>query len=187
MTSQNGVNLSKDGLDQVNKPNKTNGLPPVHLWNPPFCGDMDMVIKRDGSWIHEGGKINRPELVKLFASILRKDGSDYFLVTPVEKVGIRVEDVPFIAVDLDVEGIDGMPCLTFTTNVDDKVTAGPDHPLRLVHDPETGEPSPYVMVRAGLEARLDRKTFYRLVDLGVETDSGDFGVFSAGRFFKLGA
>lgn len=156
------------------------GLPPLELWNPPFCGDLDMQIKRDGTWFYEGTPIGRPELVKLFSTILWREEERYFLVTPVEKVGITVEDVPFIAVDFEVEG-DG---LRFVTNLDDTALAGPDHPIRVERDPETGEPSPYILIRRNLEARIDRKSFYRLVDLGVHHD-GWFGVWSQGAFFGI--
>ncbi len=164
------------------------GPPPVHLWNPPFCGDLDMRIARDGTWFYLGTPIGRKPLVKLFSSILRKDGDAYFLVTPVEKVGITVDDAPFVAVDVEAEGTGKDQRLTFVTHVDDVVTAGPDHPIRVARDPETGEPSPYVMVRAGLEALIDRKTFYRLVDLGT-TEAVDgtpwFGLWSGGAFFPV--
>nr|WP_309502881.1 DUF1285 domain-containing protein [uncultured Roseovarius sp.] len=163
---------------------KTRGLPPVHLWNPPFSGDMDMRIARDGTWFHEGTPINRAELVRLFSTILRKDGDDYFLVTPVEKVGIIVDDAPFVAVDFDVAGSGPDQILTFVTNVGDSVAAGPDAPIRVERDAETGEPSPYVMVRAGLEALIDRKSFYRLVDIGAHHE-GWFGLWSGGTFFPL--
>ena len=164
------------------------GPPPVHLWNPPFCGDLDMRIARDGTWFYEGTPIGRPAMVRLFASILRKDGDDYVLVTPVEKVGLKVEDVPFIATDFEVTGQGDGQAITFTTNVGDSVTAGPDAPIRVERDAETGEPAPYVRVRAALEARIDRKSFYRLVDLG-ETQAHDgrdwFGLRSGGMFFPI--
>ena len=163
---------------------KSRGLPPLEKWNPPFCGDLDMQIKRDGTWFYEGTPIGRKELVKLFATILWREGDDYFLVTPVEKVGIQVEDAPFVAVDFDVTGAGADQTLTFTTNVDDQAKAGPDHPIRVVRDPETGEPSPYVLIRRNLEALIDRKSFYRLVDLGVHHD-GWFGVWSGGAFFGI--
>ncbi len=164
------------------------GPPPVHLWNPPFCGDLDMEIRRDGTWFYLGTPIGRHALVKLFSSIIRKDGEDYFLVTPVEKVGIRVADAPFVAVDAEVEGGGRDQRITFTTNVEDVVTAGPDHPIRVARDPETGEPSPYVLVRTNLEALIDRKTFYRLVDVGAHEDQGGvrwFGLWSGGTFFPV--
>lgn len=164
------------------------GPPPVHLWNPPFCGDLDMEIRRDGTWFYLGTPIGRHALVKLFASIIRKDGEDYFLVTPVEKVGIRVVDAPFVAVDAEVEGEAHAQRISFTTNVEDVVAAGPDHPIRVARDPETGEPAPYVLVRRNLEALIDRKTFYRLVELGRhEEHEGErwFGLWSGGRFFPV--
>lgn len=184
MTSQNVVNLSADGIAASAKKAKERGLPPVHLWNPPFCGDLDMQILKDGTWIHEGGKINRPEMVKLFLSILRKEGESYFLVTPLEKVGITVEDVPFVATDLNHVGEAENQVLTFETHVGDVVVVDQEHPIRVKVNPENEEPSPYVMVRAGLEARIDRKTFYRMVELGAEID-GWFGVYSSGVFFPL--
>lgn len=164
------------------------GPPPVHLWNPPFCGDLDMRIARDGTWFYEGTPIGRPAMVRLFASILRRDGEDYFLVTPVEKVGLQVEDVPFIAIDFEVAGSGAEQAITFTTNVGDRVIAGPDAPIRVERDPETGEPSPYVRVRAALDARIDRKSFYRLVDLGETGRHGGqawFGLRSSGCFFPI--
>ncbi|UZD90572.1 DUF1285 domain-containing protein [Cognatishimia activa] len=184
MTSQNVVNLSADGIAASAKKAKGRGLPPVHLWNPPFCGDLDMQILKDGSWIHEGGKINRPEMVKLFSSILRKEGESYFLVTPIEKVGITVEDAPFVATDFSHTGDADELVLTFETHVGDVVVADKEHPIRVETNPDNNEPAPYVMVRAGLEARIDRKTFYRMVDLGCEQD-GWFGVYSSGAFFPL--
>lgn len=164
------------------------GPPPVHLWNPPFCGDMDMRIARDGTWFHEGTPIGRLPMVKMFASILKLEEGKYFLVTPVEKVGIVVEDVPFIAVDFSVEGEGDSRVITFTTNVGDTATAGPDHPLRVERDAATGEPAPYVMIRRGLEARIDRKSFYRLVEIGETAphEGADwFGIRSAGQFFPV--
>lgn len=160
------------------------GLPPVHLWNPPFCGDIDMRIARDGKWYYEGGEIRRDGLVRLFSTILRKEGDRYFLVTPVEKVGITVEDAPFVAIDVDVASKGPNQVLTFYTNVGDNILAGRDNPIRVERDPDTDEPSPYVMVRAGLEALIDRKTFYRLVEIG-EHHEGWFGLWSQGVFFDM--
>ncbi len=164
------------------------GLPPVHLWNPEFCGDLDMRIARDGTWFYLGTPIGRKPLVKLFSSILRKDGNDYFLVTPVEKVGITVDDAPFVAVDFETDGVGEDQVITFTTQVDETVAAGPLNPIRVAKDAETGEPSPYVLVRANLEALIDRKSFYRLVDIGTRQtiDGTDwFGLWSGGSFFKV--
>jgi len=160
------------------------GLPPVQDWNPPFCGHLDMRIARDGTWFYEGTPIRRPALVRLFSTILRRDGDDYFLVTPVEKVGITVDDAPFVAVDVEAEGGGPDQALRFETNVGDYVTAGPDHPIRVERDPETGEPAPYVLVRANLEALIDRKSFYRLVEMG-DRDNGWFGLWSDGAFFRI--
>jgi hypothetical protein len=163
---------------------KGRGLPPVHLWNPPFCGDLDMRIARDGTWFYLGTPIGRPELVRLFSTILRKDGDNYFLVTPVEKVGITVDDAPFVAVDVEAAGQGRDQVLRFETNVGDHVSAGPEHPIRVERDPETGEPAPYVLVRANLEALIDRKSFYRLVEIGARFE-GWFGLWSGGTFFPV--
>ena len=184
-TPQNSVTPSAESLaEAAGKAQKAGGLPPVDKWNPEFCGDLDMVIKRDGTWFYEGTPIGRAPLVRLFSTILKREGDDYFLVTPVEKVGITVEDAPFVAVDFQRRGED----LVFETNVGDKTTAGPDAPIRVERDPETGEPAPYVLVRRNLEALIDRKSFYRLVDLGetADHDGADwFGVRSGGVFFPI--
>jgi hypothetical protein len=157
------------------------GPPPVHLWNPPFSRDLDMRIARDGTWWHEGSPIKRVALVRLFASILKLEDGRYFLVTPVEKVGITVEDAPFVAVDVEAEA----GGLRFTTNVGDTVIAGQDHAIRVDLHPETGEPSPYIHIRRGLEALIDRKSFYRLVDMAEM--SGDLMIVrSGGETFELG-
>jgi uncharacterized protein len=164
------------------------GPPPVHLWNPPFCGDIDMEIRRDGTWFYLGTPMGRIGLVKLFSSILWREGDAYFLVTPVEKVGIRVVDAPFVAVDCAVEGSGPDQMLTFTTNVEDTVTAGPANPIRVIRDPVTGEPSPYVLIRRNLEALIDRKTFYRLIDIGTHAPHDGtswFGLWSGGIFFPV--
>ncbi|MFC0278772.1 DUF1285 domain-containing protein [Falsigemmobacter intermedius] len=179
----NADSLMKAAGDSARK-----GPPPVHLWNPDFCGDLDMEIKRDGTWFYLGTPIGRPAMVKLFSSILKLEDGKYFLVTPVEKVGIRVEDAPFVAVDFRIEDPGPDQRLTFVTHVEDEVTAGPDHPIRVTRDPESGEPAPYVMVRRGLEARIDRKSFYRLIDLGEHADhegSRWFGIRSGGVFFPI--
>ncbi len=163
---------------------KGRGLPPVDKWNPEFCGDLDMRIARDGTWFYLGTPIGRTEMVRLFSTILRKDGDDYFLVTPVEKVGITVDDAPFVAVDFEVAGSGIDQSLTFLTNVGDSTVAGPDAPIRVTRDPETGEPSPYILVRANLEALIDRKSFYRLVEIGTHHEDW-FGLWSGGNFFGL--
>ncbi|WP_271951822.1 DUF1285 domain-containing protein [Ruegeria faecimaris] len=184
MSGQIPVTPSPDGIAASVKAAKTRDLPPVHLWNPPFCGDLDIRIAKDGCWSYLGSPINRFELVKLFSSILKKEEGKYYLVTPVEKVGITVEDVPFVAVDFDATGSGAAQILTFSTHVGDTAKAGPDHPIRVEFDPKTQEPSPYILIRANLEARIDRKSFYRLVEIG--TDHEDwFGVWSGGQFFPL--
>jgi hypothetical protein len=188
MAAQNIVKPSAEGLAATAKAATKNEPQPVHLWNPPFCGDLDMEIRRDGTWFYLGTPIGRKALVKLFSSILKKEGEKFFLVTPVEKVGIRVEDAPFVAVDFQVAGTGPDQRLTFHTNVDDVVTAGPEHPIRVVHDPGTGEPAPYVHVRAGLEALIDRKSFYRLVEIGAQEEQDGvswFGLWSGERFFPV--
>jgi hypothetical protein len=179
------VKPSAEGIAAAAGAAAKKGPPPVHLWNPPFCGDLDMRIARDGTWFYQGTPIGRPGLVRLFASILKREGDRHFLVTPVEKVGITVEDAPFVAVDFDVTEGPAGPDITFRTNVDDHVTAGPDHPIRCPRDPATGEPAPYVHIRRGLEARIDRKSFYRLAEIGEHDGKGWFGVRSGGAFFPL--
>ncbi|MDI3336720.1 DUF1285 domain-containing protein [Defluviimonas aestuarii] len=182
------VKSSAENLAAAAKAAGKKGPPPVHLWNPPFCGDLDMEIRRDGTWFYLGTPINRHGLVKLFSSIIRKDGDDFFLVTPVEKVGIRVIDAPFVAVDVNASGTGRDQTITFVTNVEDEVTAGPAHPIRVVRNPETGEPSPYILIRRNLEALIDRKTFYRLVEHGAHEDRDGtswFGLWSGGDFFPV--
>jgi uncharacterized protein len=167
---------------------KGRGLPPVHLWDPEFCGDLDMRIARDGTWFYLGTPIGRFELVKLFSSILRKDEDKYFLVTPAEKVGITVEDAPFVAVDFTATGEGTEQDLCFETHVGDFSNASAENPIRVVRDPVSGEPAPYIHIRAGLEALIDRKSFYRLVDLGSHKNIKDqswFGVVSSGEFFQI--
>ncbi|AVL53272.1 DUF1285 domain-containing protein [Roseobacter denitrificans] len=184
MSGQKTVTPSAEGLAASINAAKTRGLPPVHLWNPPFCGDLDMRIARDGTWFYEGTPIGRPGLVKLFSSILKKEAEDYFLVTPVEKVGITVDDAPFVAIDFEARGSGTDQVLKFFTHVDDSAVASADLPIRVERDPKTGEPSPYVRVRSNLDALIDRKSFYRLVDLGAHHE-GWFGLWSSGAFFPV--
>ncbi len=184
MSGQKTVTPSAQSIAEAIKASETRGLPPLEKWNPPFSGDIDMEIRRDGTWFYEGTPIARPGLVKLFASILWRVGDDYFLVTPVEKVGISVEDAPFVAVDFEAEGAGREQALTFQTNLDDIATAGVEHPIRVVRDEETGEPSPYILIRRNLEALIDRKSFYRLVEIGAHHE-GWFGLWSGGTFFRV--
>jgi len=158
---------------------------------PFFCGDIDMRIARDGTWYYLGSPIGRKPLVKLFASVLRREpDGDYYLRTPVEICRIKVDDAPFVAVDVDAEGEGRDQRLVFRTNLDDSVTASADRPIRVRFDPATAEPSPYVLVRDGLEALIARSVYYRLVAMGEEhaTPRGrELGVWSGGTFFVLGA
>ncbi len=164
-----------------------------------LCGDLDIHIDLEGIWFYHGSPIGRKELVKLFSSVLQRDKSGkYWLITPAEKGEITVEDVPFQAVDMTVEGKNEQQKLTFRTNIDEIVIADEAHPLRIETNPETGEPSPYILVREGIEARLTRSVFYQMVDLGVEwgvekaqepdkyKSNQVFGVWSSGQFFQIG-
>ncbi|MHA3914155.1 DUF1285 domain-containing protein [Halovulum sp. GXIMD14793] len=181
---QNSVMPDAGALAAAAKQASARGPAPVHLWNPPFCGDLDMRITRDGTWFYQGTPIGRAPMVRLFSTILKREGDKYFLVTPVEKVGITVDDAPFVAVDFDVTP-DG---LRFTTNVGDAVTASPDHPIRVAIAPKTGEPSPYILIRSNLEALIDRKSFYRLVELGEHRQQDNqswFGITSNKTFFPM--
>jgi hypothetical protein len=164
------------------------GLPPVHLWNPPYCGDIDMRIAADGTWFYQKTPIGRAALVKLFASVLKREGDKHFLVTPVEKCGIAVDDAPFLAVELDIEDGPAGRTLHFRTNVDDWVACGPEHPLRFEPETGTGGLKPYLHVRRDLWAKVTRALFYDLVELGEERDIDGtrmFGVVSAGEFFVM--
>lgn len=169
---------------------KGRSLPPVEKWHPAHCGDIDIRIARDGTWFHEGTPVGRRELVRLFSTILRKDGDDYVLVTPAEKMRIEVEDAPFLAVLLRSEGEGKTQKLVFITNVGDETIAGPDNPIRVEIDPETREPSPYVHVRRGLEAKISRAVYYQLVDLAVPGEgeyAGKLVLWSEGIAFPLDA
>lgn len=157
------------------------GLPPVHLWHPAHCGDIDILIRADGTWMHEGSPIGRAELVRLFSTILRKDPDGYHLVTPVEKLRIEVEDLPFRAVAVREEA--GQ--LIFTTDQGDDAAAGSEHAIIVETDPVTGEPSPRVHVRGDLWARIVRSVFYELVEQAQEVD-GALSVRSGDAVFALG-
>ena len=166
---------------------KKRGRPPVHLWNPAFCGDIDMRIAADGSWHYMGSPIGRKAMVQLFSTILRKDPERYVLVTPVERVGVRVDDLPFVAVGMTAAGAGARQTLRFRTNVEDETVAGPSAPLRFDREPD-GALKPAVLVRDALWARLSRPLLYDLVELGVEhrVDGVDqFGVWSGGAFFPI--
>jgi hypothetical protein len=164
------------------------GPPPVERWNPPFCGDLDMRIATDGTWFYLKTPIGRLPLVKLFASVLKREGDKYFLVTPVEKCGITVDDAPFLAVELRVEESSSGRVLNFRTNVDDWVRCGPSHALRFEPEAETGGLKPYLHVRRDLWAKVTRRLFFDLVELGEERaveGRAMFGVASMGVFFAM--
>ena len=162
---------------------------PVHLWNPPLSGEMDMRIARDGTWYHEGDPIRRLALAQLFSTILRLDeDARYYLVTPVERWAIQVDDAPFVAVRLSVSGEGEQQQLLFHTSLEDEVPLDGEHPLRVELDPQSGEPSPYIRVRANLDALISRTVFYELADLAVEAEVAGvqrIGVWSGGRFFPI--
>jgi hypothetical protein len=166
------------------------GPPPVHLWDPPFCGDLDQRIAADGTWFYLTTPIGRPALVKLFASVLKREEDRYYLVTPVEKCGITVDDAPFVAVEMKVENAAGSRILHFRTNVDDWVACGADHALRFEPELHSGGLKPYIHVRRGLWAKVTRPLFYDLVELGEERGiegTRMFGVASGGEFFAMAA
>jgi hypothetical protein len=171
----------------VKENNAGKGLPPVHLWNPPFCGDLDMRIAGDGTWFYLGTPIGRPALVRLFSTILKREDGKHFLVTPVEKVGIRVDDAPFLAVEMIIDENPRGRQLRFRTNVDDWVTCDSHHRLRFETSADGGL-TPYLHVRADLWAKVTRALYYDLVDLGEErmVDSqAMFGIVSSGEFFAM--
>ena len=185
------ANSSLEQLIAALKASATDGptsekrLPPVELWNPTHCGDAGLEILRDGTWLHEGTRMTRESLVRLFASILRKDADgETYLVTPVEKIRVRVEDAPFLAVRVDRWGQGREQSLVYTTNVGDVAVAGAQNPIRVSYTND--EPRPYVLVRGRLEARILRAPFYEMVDWS-ERRSGALGVWSGGVWFELGS
>lgn len=165
-------------------------LPPVDHWNPPLSGDMDMRISRDGVWYHEGRAIQRDSLVRLFSTILRRDNDgEYYLLTPVEKWRIQVDDAPFLAVLMEVQGRGEEQILIFQTNVGDRVVAGAEHAIEVEYDKPDDEPAPYIHIRGRLRALISRSVFWELAELAVEkTINGQscYGVYSQGLFFVLG-
>ena len=165
-------------------PRGKRGPPPVERWNPPFCGDIDMRIAADGTWFYQKTPIGRHALVKLFASVVKREGDKYFLVTPVEKVGIVVEDAPFLAVEMRRTD----KVVSFRTNMDEWIDAGREHPLRFEPEPEIGGLKPYLLVRRNLWAKVTRALFYDLVEAGEEREVdgvAKFGVASGGEFFVM--
>ena len=183
-----GMATAPPGLDAMLKAASGDKLPPVDSWNPPYCGDIGMAIKGDGTWFYQGSPIGRKPMVRLFSRILRRDADGrYFLVTPVEKVDVAVTDAPFLAVEMERVGEGDQQRLTFRTNVDDVVIAGPDHPLRFVLEPQHGGLKPYLRVRGRLDALVTRAVYYDLVALAVAGDRPDaaLGLWSAGAWFPL--
>jgi hypothetical protein len=179
--------LTAAARDAAAKSSTGKGLPPVHLWNPPFCGDLDMRIAGDGTWFYQGTPIGRPALVRLFSTILKREDGKHFLVTPVEKVGIRVDDAPFLAVEMLKEDEARGRMLRFRTNVDDWVNCDAAHRLRFEAAADGGL-TPYLHVRADLWAKVTRALYYDLVDMGEERvvdGRAMFGVASAGEFFAM--
>ena len=163
----------------------TDGFPPVEEWNPEYCGDIGMEIKSDGTWYYMGTPITRQKIVKLFSRILRREKDNSFvLVTPVEKVLIKVADAPFIATFVEIIGEGKNLNLKFDTNVDDTIVASKDYPIRVSIDKNTNEPSPYVLIRKNLEAKISRSVFYELVNIA-EHYNNKFGVWSGGSFFPF--
>jgi hypothetical protein len=186
-----GQEARRGGLDELAGSLRragAKGPPPVHLWNPPYCGDIDMRIAADGTWFYLKTPIGRAPLVKLFASVLKREGDKYFLVTPVEKCGIAIDDAPFLAVEMTVDDSGGDRVLNFRTNVDDWVRCGPGHPLRFEREEQTGGLKPYLHVRRDLWAKVTRALFYDLVELGEEREIegvGQFGVASGDQFYIM--
>jgi hypothetical protein len=188
MAKQRRPETGLEGIAGAVRQAGTKGLPPVHLWNPPFCGDLDMRIAADGTWYYLGTPIGRPALVRLFASVLKREGEKYFLVTPVEKVGIVVDDAPFLAVEMHAEDAAGASVLNFRTNVDDWVACDAEHVLRFEPEQGTGGLKPYLHVRRDLWAKVSRPLFYDLVARGEERPlNGErmFGIASGGEFFVM--
>jgi hypothetical protein len=179
------------GLEALLQAHRGKGPAPVETWNPPYCGDIGMAIRSDGVWFYQGSPIGRLPLVKLFAGVLRKDADGrHYLVTPAEKVDVAVDDAPFLAVEMEVRGEGRAQSLIFRTNVDDIVTAGPEHPLRFAVEEGSQGLKPYLLVRGRLEALVTRALYYDLVELAVEHDAGDgptLGLWSGGTFFPMPA
>ena len=176
------------GLEAMLRAQESDRPPPVDSWNPPYCGDIGMAIKADGTWFYQGSPIGRKPLVKLFSRVLRRDPDGrHFLVTPVEKVDVAVADAPFLAVEMEIAGSGKAQELIFRTNVDDVVRCGSEHPLRFAAEKGTGGLKPYLHVRGRLEALVTRALYYDLVALAGEEGDGRLGVWSGGAYFVLEA
>ena len=182
-------NAKISGLEALIKAQSTKGNAPVDQWDPPYCGDIGMKIGADGCWYYQSSPIGRAALVKLFASVLRRDADGaHYLVTPAEKIDIEVADAPFLAVEMEKRGGGRDQELIFRTNVDDIVRCGPDHPMRFAVDAATQGLKPYILVRGRLEALVSRALYYDLVDLAVTTGRRGrdmFGIWSGGAFYPM--
>lgn len=188
MTSQNQASASLSTIIKSLGGTSNQKTAPVHLWDPPFCGDLDIIIQSDGRWDYNKTPIGRQQLVRLFASVLKREGDKYFLVTPAEKIGITVIDAPFIATEMQVHNKGHDQTLIFTTNVADTVIAGPDHNLRFALNPDGETLKPYIHIRAGLEARLSRPLYYEMANyVESHTINGQdyLGIWSQGQFFPI--
>ena len=171
----------------LNKPTNSFELK-IKNWQPKYCGDIDMRIARDGTWFYCGSPIGRKQLVKLFSSILIRENNKYFLITPVEKVGIKVEDAPFIANNFERIVENKKPYLIFYTNIEETIILSKTNPFRVFINDKTQEPSPYILVRDNIEAKIDRKSFYRLIDIAEYSkiaDSEWLGIYSDSTFFPI--
>lgn len=196
MAEDRSQDITKEQLEAGRRLNalyedmKAQRYPPVHQWEPELCGDIDIRIARDGRWYYMGTPVNRPEMVRLFSTVLRHDADGYYLVTPVEKLKIHVDDAPYLAVSMDRAGEGEDQVLSFRTQTDDLVIADEDHPIWIVEDEKTDAPSPYLLVRDRLEALIARPVYYELVELAdiMTVDGKDVaGVWSNGIFFPLGS
>jgi hypothetical protein len=183
-----GQTSGLSGLEALLKEQAGDRLPPVERWNPPYCGDIGMAIRRDGMWTYQNSPIGRKPLVRLFSRVLRRDDDGrFYLVTPMEKVDVTVEDAPFLAVEMDVSGSGREQTLVFRTNVDDVVACGPEHPLRFEVEEGSGGLKPYLLVRGRLEALVTRAVYYDLVELAVTDEHGRLGIWSNGHFYVMEA
>jgi hypothetical protein len=172
-------------FEEISKLDETS-FPPVHLWNPPLCKNVDIRIDREGRWFFMNSPIGRQRMVNLFSRVLRYDDDGfYYLVTPVEKIKLEVEDKPFLIVDYNLSGDGNKQMITFITNTNEEFLLSSNHPMRLVIDEKTEEPSPYVLVRSNLEGLISRNIFYKLVDIAMKNKS-DLGIWSDGIFFRIG-
>ena len=176
------------GLSELISAQSEGKRPPVEQWNPPYCGNIGLAIRADGTWHYQNSPIQRAALVKLFASVLRRDADGrHYIVTPVEMFDVAVEDAPFLAVEMQVDGAGTEQQLTFRTNVDDIICCGPDHPIRFVEEAGSGGLKPYILVRGRLEALVSRAVYYDLIELALPSDSNaeDLHLWSGGKRFSV--